>query len=102
MLAAIVVREVSGGRGQPATATVTTDRGLEGGSLGYREGEPGRPASMMNVEVASRIANGQSVALFGDNLFTNLDVGGGGAAYWGQVVIGEGRLACERRASCPM
>ena len=73
-LEAIVIRRVDGGRDQPATAQVTTRGGLLGDRWVTGKANPGDQLSMMNVEVAARIANGQSVALFGDNLFTDLDV----------------------------
>lgn len=73
-LEAIVVRRIDGGRAQPSTAKVTTEDGLEGDRWVAGKAHPGDQLSMMNVEVAARIANGQSVALFGDNLFTDLDI----------------------------
>ena len=73
-LESIVVRRVDGGRAQPSSASVTVEGGLDGDRWAIGKANPGDQLSMMNVEVAFRIANGQSVALFGDNLFTMLDV----------------------------
>ena len=102
VLAAIVVREVDGRRGQPATATVTTDGGLEGDRWVTGKANPGDQLSMMNVEVASRIANGQSVALFGDNLFTDLDVGEAALPVGTRLAIGEVvlRVSAEPHVPC--
>ena len=73
-LASIVVRRSDGGRDQPATAELSSTGGLVGDRWAMGNAQPGDQVSLMNVEVAARIANGQSVALFGDNLFTDLDV----------------------------
>lgn len=73
-LAAIVIRRSDGGRDQPGTAELSATAGLVGDRWAMGKALPGDQVSMMNVEVAARIANGQSVALFGDNLFSDLDV----------------------------
>ena len=73
-LAAIVIRRSDGGRDQPTTAQLSPTAGLCGDRWATGKARPGDQVSMMNVEVAARIANGQSVALFGDNLFTDLDL----------------------------
>ena len=64
ILEAIVVRQLDGGRGQPTTAQVTTTGGLAGDRWASGKANPGDQLSMMNIHVASGIANGQSVALF--------------------------------------
>ena len=73
-IAAIVVRCPDGRREQPSTATLSQRDGLIGDRWSVGKAKPGDQVSMMNVEVAARIANGQSIALFGDNLFTDLDL----------------------------
>ena len=73
-IAAIVVRCPDGRREQPTTATLSQRDGLIGDRWSVGKARPGDQVSMMNVEVAARIANGQSIALFGDNLFTDLDI----------------------------
>ncbi len=102
VLAAIIVREVDGRRGQPSAAKVTTDGGLEGDRWVTGKANPGDQLSMMNVEVALRIANGQSVALFGDNLFTDLDVGVRALPVGARVKIGEVilRVSAEPHVPC--
>ena len=73
-LEAIVLRRAEGGRSQPATAELSTTGGLLGDRWSAGKVHRGDQVSMMNVHVAARIANQQSIALFGDNLFTDLDI----------------------------
>ena len=73
-IAAIIVRCPDGRREQPSTATLSQRDGLIGDRWSVGKAKPGDQVSMMNVDVAARIANGQSIALFGDNLFTDLDI----------------------------
>jgi MOSC domain-containing protein YiiM len=74
VLESIVVRGTNGARGQPLRTRVTVNGGLEGDRWAAGEAHPGDQLSMMNVDVAAAFANGQSIALFGDNLFTRLDL----------------------------
>ena len=73
-LAAIVLRHPDGSRGQPKRVPVTCENGLVGDRWGSGKRSPTNQVSMMNVHVAHTIANGQSVVLFGDNLFVDLDL----------------------------
>jgi len=73
-LEAIVVRCADGARAQPASSELTIEGGLAGDRWATGRARPGDQVSMMNLDVAAAIANGQSIALFGDNLFTRLDV----------------------------
>ena len=74
VLESIVVRGVNGARRQPVRTRVTVAGGLEGDRWAAGKAHPGDQLSMMNLDVASAFANGQSIALFGDNLFTRLDL----------------------------
>ena len=73
-LSGIVLRGASGRRIQPEQATVSIEGGLHGDRWAEGKANPSNQISMMNVHIAHAIANGQSVALFGDNLFTDLDL----------------------------
>lgn len=88
-LDAIVVRRSDGGRDQPATAELSPAAGLVGDRWAMGKAKPGDQVSMMNVEVAARIANGQSVALFGDNLFSDLDVRESALPEGARLCVGE-------------
>ena len=70
----MVLRGVDGVRRQPQQALLTVDGGLIGDRWSAGKAKPGDQISMMNLDVACVIANGQSVVLFGDNLFTTLDL----------------------------
>ena len=73
-LAGIVLRHQDGTRGQPKQVSVTCEGGLAGDRWGSGKRSLTNQVSMMNVHVAHTIANGQSVVLFGDNLFVDLDL----------------------------
>jgi hypothetical protein len=74
MISAVVVRGVDGIRHQPTHANISVDGGLVGDRWSVGKANRGDQISMMNVDVACVIANGQSVVLFGDNLFTCMDL----------------------------
>jgi len=71
----IVVRCGDGSRSQPVSAHISVEKGLHGDRWVEGEAVLGHQLSMMNLDVAAAIANGQSIALFGDNFFTRLDLG---------------------------
>lgn len=73
-LQAIVIRRPDGFREQPTAAELSRTGGLVGDRWATGKADPGDQVSMMNVDVAARLANGQSIGLFGDNLFTDLDL----------------------------
>lgn len=73
---ALLVRRCPGGvREVIERAVVGPDTGLEGDAWG-RQRKPAREAQLavMQAKVAELIANGQSLALFGDQLFLDLDL----------------------------
>jgi hypothetical protein len=73
-LDALVVRCVNGSRQQPISTHVGVTQGLLGDRWAAGKAEIGQQLSMMNLDVAAAIANGQSIALFGDNIFTRLNL----------------------------
>ena len=73
-LDAIVLRSLTGSRIQPQQVQVSQQHGLVGDRWSVGKAMPGDQVSMMNLDVAYAFANGQSVVLFGDNLFTRLDL----------------------------
>ena len=100
-LAAIIIRRSAGGRDQPATANLSPVAGLVGDRWVMGKAQPGDQVSMMNVEVAARIANGQSIALFGDNLFSDLDVRESALPEGARLRIGESILQVSTTPHVP-
>ena len=100
-IASIVVRCPDGRREQPSTATLSQRDGLIGDRWSLGKAKPGDQVSMMNVEVAARIANGQSIALFGDNLFTDLDIRASALPEGAQVRIGGALLQVSATPHVP-
>ncbi len=100
-LAAIVVRCPDGRREQPSTATLSQSGGLFGDRWSVGKAKPGDQVSMMNVEVAARIANGQSVVLFGDNLFTTLDLRAEQLPVGSRLQVGEAVLQVSTKPHVP-
>ena len=85
---AVVIRTITGGRKQPVSATITVKEGLVGDRWSSGKARPGDQISMMNLDVAAAIANGQSIVLFGDNLFTRLDLRQASFPVGSQIQIG--------------
>lgn len=73
-LDALVIRSENGSRLQPVSAHVGVQEGLVGDRWSTGKAAPGEQLSMMNLDVAAAIANGQPIALFGDNLFTRMNL----------------------------
>jgi len=73
---ALLVRRVAGGcRETPQRATLALDLGMPGDAWGRRSNlNPQSQLAVMQQDVATLIANGQSLTLFGDNLFFELDL----------------------------
>jgi MOSC domain-containing protein YiiM len=72
----LLVRRVEGGRREtPDRAFVTPSAGLPGDAWGRApQPNPDAQLTVMQSEVAELIVNGQPLALFGDNLFFELDL----------------------------
>ncbi len=74
-LALIVSRGEMGVRQTPRQVRLTPESGVPGDAwLRRLPLNPGAQITLMRVDVARLIANGQSLALFGDNLLVDLDV----------------------------
>ena len=71
-----LVTRVDGGRREILTrARVTVTGGMPGDAWGRKpDPKPEAQLAVMQVDVAELIANGQPLALFGDNLFLDLDL----------------------------
>jgi MOSC domain-containing protein YiiM len=72
----LLVRRGSGGlRELPARLELAVDLGVEGDAWGRKaERNPQMQIAVMHSGVAALVANGQSLALFGDSLFLDLDL----------------------------
>ena len=74
-VAFIVRRPTKGAREVLRRARLSPEAGLPGDNWSQRGlPDPAAQLTIMQIEVAELIANGQSLALFGDNLFVNLDL----------------------------
>jgi len=73
---ALIVRRVEGGRREtPDRIRFEPDAGVPGDAWGRKEDpNPDSQITVMEAGVASLIANGQPLYLFGDNLFLDLDL----------------------------
>ncbi len=74
-LALIVRRPVKDAREVLPRARLSPEEGLPGDNWSRKPSpDPTAQLTVMQIEVAELIANGQSLALFGDNLFVDLDL----------------------------
>ncbi len=72
---ALVVSRGQGGRETPERVRLTPDAGVSGDAWGRQENRKLEgQLTVMEVDVAKLIANGQPLTLFGDNLFLDLDL----------------------------
>ena len=89
-LSLIVRRHPDGSRETLESMTLTVEEGVPGDGWNRR---PPRmleaQLAVMNHEVASLIANGQSVTLFGDQLFVDLDLGAGNLPFGSKIRVGD-------------
>lgn len=71
----VVARPESNARETPTVAKLTPERGLEGDRWGKRAHTSNRDQiTVMRADFGRLAANGQSLALFGDNLVVELDL----------------------------
>ena len=71
----IVARAAGGRRENPDRVRLEADAGVPGDAWGRQQGPHAeRAITVMQFDVAELIANGQPLALFGDNLFLSLDL----------------------------
>jgi len=74
-IALIVRRREGGWRDTPDRTVLAPDTGLPGDAWSrLKEPKPDAQITAMQIDVAELIANGQPLALFGDNLFLELDL----------------------------
>jgi MOSC domain-containing protein YiiM len=74
-LALIVSRREAGRREEPAEAVLTAAGGVPGDAWARKApNKPEAQLTLMRVDVARLMANGQPLTLFGDNLLVDLDL----------------------------
>lgn len=74
-LSVIVRRLADGTREMPESANLTIAEGLTGDGWSRRPPrDPDAQLTVMRLDIAKLIANGQTLALFGDNLLVDLDI----------------------------
>jgi len=74
-VALIVARGEGGRRALPERIRLEADAGIPGDAWGrQQESHLGMAIAVMQIDVAELVANGQPLALFGDNLFLSLDL----------------------------
>jgi hypothetical protein len=90
LLALIVRRRADGVRETPERVRLTSDEGVPGDGWNRR---PPRQAdaqlAVMRHNVATLIANGQPLTLFGDNLFVDLDISAANLPAGTRLQVGE-------------
>lgn len=89
-LALILRRHPDGTRETPAAARLTPAEGVPGDGWTRRPPrDPQAQLAVMRRDVAALIANGQSLALFGDNLFVDLDISAGNLPCGARLRVGD-------------
>lgn len=89
-LARIVRRRADGGREFPDQVRLSPEEGVPGDDWIRRPPrKPEAQLAVMRRDVAETIANGQSLALFGDNLFVDLDLSSANLPAGSRLRIGE-------------
>jgi len=73
-LAVISARGDDGRRATPKRTTLTPEDGVPGDAWRRDGGDPDQQITIMRIDVAELVANGQPVSLAGDNLFVDLDL----------------------------
>jgi MOSC domain-containing protein YiiM len=91
---ALIVRRREGGwRETPDRARLTPEAGLPGDAWGrHAAPKPEAQLAVMQIDVAALIANGQPLALFGDNLFLELDLSAANLPLGSRVRVGGASL----------
>jgi len=70
----IVSRGQDGRRQEIERTTLTPESGVPGDAWGRRRGSANSQLAVIQSDVATMIANGQPLSLFGDNLYLHLDL----------------------------
>lgn len=91
---ALVISKGPGGeRSQPAEAVLTVSSGVAGDAWARaRTPEPLAQITVMDVGVATIVANGQSLELFGDNLLVDLDLSAANLPPGSRLAVGSAVL----------
>ncbi len=91
---ALLVRRWEGGlRETPERVRLEPDAGLPGDAWGrQKEPRPEAQITVMQIDVAELIANGQPLTLFGDNLFLDLDLSVSNLPTGSRVHVGDATL----------
>ncbi len=92
-VALIVARGTDHGRQTPSRTGLTPGQPLPGDRWdpANKHGDANQ-LTLMNVNVARLIANGQALTLFGDNLLTDLDLSAANLPAGGQLQVGDALL----------
>jgi len=92
-VALIVRKNVGWRRETPNRAHFTPQDGLPGDAWGRsRHPDPEAQLTVMQIDVATLIANGQPLTLFGDNLLLDLDLSSGNLPVGTRLEVGEAIL----------
>jgi MOSC domain-containing protein YiiM len=70
----IVTRDADHRRDTPREAQLSVEGGVSGDRWQHGSAEPDAQLAVMQIDVAKLLANGQTLTLFGDNLFVDLDL----------------------------
>ena len=73
-LGLIVARDADHRRSTPREVRLSVEEGVPGDRWQHGKREPDAQLAVMQVGVAELLANGQSLTLFGDNLFVDIDL----------------------------
>jgi MOSC domain-containing protein YiiM len=89
-LALIVRRRADGVREMPERARLSPEEGVPGDGWSRRPPrDPDAQLAVMRRDVAELIAHGQSLGLFGDNLFVDLDISAANLPSGARLRVGE-------------
>ena len=89
----IVARHDGGVRETPHRVTLTQKEGVPGDAWARRPPrDPQGQLAVMQTDVATLIANGQPLTLFGDNLFLSLDLSSGNLPLGSRILAGSATL----------
>ena len=92
-LARLVLRRVDGVREEPERVWLSPEEGLPGDGWARRPPrDPEAQLAVMRRDVALLLANGQPLALFGDNLFVDLELAAASLPVGTQLRVGEARV----------
>jgi MOSC domain-containing protein YiiM len=92
-LALIVSRRETGQREMPAEAVLTAKQGVPGDAWARKTPrKPEAQLTLMRVDVARLLANGQPLSLFGDNLLVDLDLSTSNLPAGSRLQLGEAIL----------